>query len=298
MIPELPEIETIVRSLSYQVIGRMISGMVIRPKAQLHLLHTSPQRFYEQTIGQTIITVLRKGKYIILPLSNNNVIVLHMGMTGYLLLMNVPELTFDERFSDGSIDKHTHFLMELIGGVNEDLPDIEIHFNDVRLFGNIWLVEDAKDINKLNVPGLKDLGPDALGISLRQFEKIVSSKRSIKVILLDQRKIAGVGNIYADESLFSAGIYPATQGTFLTENQTSTLWFTIKSTLKQGIKYNGSSVSDYITTNGEKGSFQNHHRVYGKTGQNCVECDTVIKKIKLIGRSTHFCPTCQPKGKV
>ncbi len=295
-MPELPEIETIVRALRPSIMGRIISGMVIRPKAQLHMLQSTPQHFYEQTIGQTVTTVLRKGKYIILPLSNDNVIVLHMGMTGYLLLSETPDLTFDERFSENAVDKHTHFLMEFMDESGSDLPDLEIHFNDVRLFGNIWLVENADDIDNLNVPGLQDLGPDALGISLNKFEEAVSSKRPIKSILLDQKKIAGVGNIYADEALFSAHIHPATQGSSLTLNQISTLWFTVKSVLKQGIKYRGSSTSDYTTTDGSKGSFQDHHRVYRKTGQKCGDCSHTIERIKLAGRSTHFCPSCQPEG--
>ncbi len=295
-MPELPEVETIVRSLRPHLMGRIISGMVIRPKAEIHILHTTPQYFYEQTIGETVTTVLRKGKYIIIPLSNDNIIVFHMGMTGYLLLSEVPDITFDLRFSgDEYVDKHTHFLMEFMDGSTDGLPDLELHFNDVRLFGNIWLAEDVQNIEEIDVPGLRDLGPDALGISLRAFEEAVSSKRSIKTILLDQKKIAGVGNIYADEALFSAHIHPATQGSSLTSNQISTLWFTVKSVLKQGIKYRGSSTSDYTTTDGGKGSFQDYHRVYRKTGQKCGDCSQTIKRIKLAGRSTHFCPSCQPQ---
>jgi len=219
-----------------------------------------------------------------------------MGMTGYLLLSEVPDITFDLRFSgDEYVDKHTHFLMEFMDGSTDGLPDLELHFNDVRLFGNIWLAEDVQNIEEIDVPGLRDLGPDALGISLRAFEEAVSSKRSIKTILLDQKKIAGVGNIYADEALFSAHIHPATQGSSLTSNQISTLWFTVKSVLKQGIKYRGSSTSDYTTTDGGKGSFQDYHRVYRKTGQKCGDCSQTIKRIKLAGRSTHFCPSCQPQ---
>ncbi len=188
-MPELPEVETIVRALRPNIMGRIISGMVIRPKAQAHILQTTPQYFYEQTIGQTVTTVLRKGKYIILPLSNDNIIVFHMGMTGHLLLSEVPDVTFDIRFSgDKYVDKHTHFLMEFMDGSTDGLPDLELHFNDIRLFGNIWLVEDVQNIEEINVPGLKELGPDALGISLNKFEEAVSSKRSIKTILLDQKK--------------------------------------------------------------------------------------------------------------
>ncbi len=105
-----------------------------------------------------------------------------------------------------------------------------------------------------------------------------------------------MGNIYADEALFSAHIHPATRGSSLISNQTSTLWFAVKSVLKQGIKYKGSSTSDYTTPDGSKGSYQNHHRVYGKTGQSCVDCGNTIEKITLGGRSAHFCPSCQPEG--
>lgn len=295
-MPELPEVETIVRELRPQIMGRMISGMVIRPKAQLHILQTSPQHFYECTVGQNVATVLRKGKYIILPLSNNNVIVMHLGMTGRLLLSEVPDVTFDARFTgDDYVDKHTHFLLEFMDESVTPLPDLEIHFNDVRLFGKIWIVEDAQDIDNLDVPGLRELGPDALGISLDDFEQVMKSKRAVKSILLDQKMIAGVGNIYADEALFHAGIHPATPGSSLTSKERDVLCLAIKFVLKQGIKYRGSSTSDYTATDGVEGTFQNYHRVYGKKGQECVNCGHVIERMKLIGRSTHFCPTCQPK---
>ncbi len=296
-MPELPEVETIVRDLRSQIMGRVITGLVLRERALTYLLQTNSEKFYQGMMNQTIITILRKGKYIIMPLSNNNVLVLHLGMTGKLWVYDSPEVDFVDQWSGNDyVDKHTHVVIELIDPSGED-DDLELHFNDVRLFGNIWLVEDVQDLNHIDVPGLKGLGSDALGMSLKEFTKIMNSRRSIKAILLDQTKIAGVGNIYADEACFCAQIHPATRGVSLTEEQLDKLWFAVKTVLKQGIKHRGSSTSDYTTTDGSEGSYQHYHRVYQKTGHKCVECSAAIERIKLVGRSTHFCPSCQREGK-
>lgn len=293
VIPELPEVETIVRDIRPAVMGRLISGLMIRHTAFEHLMNTDPQTFYEHTATQVITTVLRKGKYIILPLDNDAVIVMHLGMTGRLLLEDVPDVPFDDRFTgDDYVDKHTHFMMELSDPAGEE-DDIELHFNDVRLFGHIWLVPEADDIENLPVPGLESLGPDALGINLEEFTSIMRTKRKVKSVLLDQNKIAGVGNIYADEACFSAGVHPTRTGESLTKEEKAKLWFAVKTVLKEGLKYRGSSTSDYTDASGESGSFQDHHRVYQKTGQKCVDCGETIERIKLAGRSTHFCPSCQ-----
>ncbi len=295
-MPELPEVETIVRELRSQIMGRVITGLTLREKALVYLLKTDPDKFYQGMMNQSIVTVLRKGKYIIIPLSNNNVLVIHLGMTGKLWVHGVPDVDFlDQYTGDEYVDKHTHILLELVDP-SEETEDLELHFNDVRLFGNIWLVEDVQDIEKVDVPGLRNLGPDALGMSASAFIKIMNSKRSVKAILLDQTQIAGVGNIYADEACFCAGVHPATRGMALKEEQIDKLWFAVKTVLKQGIKYRGSSTSDYTTTDGSEGSYQHYHRVYQKTGQKCSECDTTIERIKLAGRSTHFCPSCQGEG--
>jgi len=294
VIPELPEVETIVRDIRPALIGKVIFGMVIKSSCQRNILKIRADRFYEQAIGGEIITVLRKGKYIIFPLSNNNVIVMHLGMTGKILLHHGPSVSFEE--IPESIEKHTHLILELIDPSDDSLMgtnDVQLHFNDPRTFGKIYLLEDVEDIEDLDIPGLKTLGPDALGISHKQFQNIVQSKRAIKSILLDQTKIAGVGNIYADESLFEARIHPARPGSSLNLEESSKLWFVVKSVLKKGIKFRGSSTSDYVTADGSKGSFQDHHRVYRKTGQKCVDCGSIIQRIVLAQRGTHFCPTCQ-----
>ena len=241
-MPELPEVETIVRELRPKITGRLVSGMIIKPKAQTHLLQSAPEVFYEHTIGETVSSVVRQGKYILMPLANKNVIVFHLGMTGKLLLKEAPNQCLEERL--GSIGTHTHFLMELTDQSGSNGPELELMFDDVRLFGNIWLDVGSDDIYNLDIPGLRDLGPDALTISLSDFEKLAESKRAIKASLLDQSKIAGIGNIYADEALFLAKIHPATKGHLLTPEQLGKLWLAVKSILKQGIKYRGSSTSD------------------------------------------------------
>ncbi len=296
MIPELPEVETIVRDLRYQAMGKIVTGLILRANALNKLIHGSSDRFYQGIMNQTIVTVLRKGKYIILPLSNSNVLVFHLGMTGKLLIKEGSDVRFDEQLSgDAHVDKHTHILLELTDPSEEE-KDLELHFNDVRMFGKVWLLENVENIGKLDVPGLRELGPDALGISYDEFSRMINGRRSIKASLLDQSKIAGVGNIYADEACFVAGVHPATRGTALNEEQRLRLWFSIKAVLKKGIKYRGSSTSNYTTVDGSKGSFQDHHKVYGRIGQKCKDCSSTINRIKVVGRSTHFCPTCQPQG--
>jgi len=293
-MPELPEVETIVRDMRPAVIGKLIGGMIIRPACIKHMLKVTPDTFYENTIGQSITSVLRKGKYILLTLSNSSVVVLHLGMTGKLWLRPSVDASFEERLADGKlIDKHTHLIIELIDDTG-DAEDLELHFNDVRMFGNIWVSVDVRDVTTIDIPGLSELGPDALGITLDEFSKSVKIKRNIKSVLLDQRKIAGVGNIYADEALFSAGVHPLKSGLNLTEEEIAKLWLAVKYVLKQGIKYRGSSISDYTDTSGSIGSFQNYHKVYGKADQKCEECEDVVVRIKIGGRSTHFCPACQP----
>ncbi len=292
-MPELPEVETIIRDLRPKLVGRVITGLILREKALAHLLRTNSERFYQGIMNQMVTSIVRKGKYIIIPLANGNVLVFHLGMTGKLLVYDSPEVSFDELLTDDDyVDRHTHMLMEFTSMDDKEL-DIDLHFNDVRLFGNMWLLENVKNIEDLDIPGLKSLGPDALGISLQEFEDIMGRKRSIKAILLDQSKIAGVGNIYADEACFIANVHPAMAGSSLTEEQLTRFWLSVKYVLKQGIKYRGSSISDYLTADGSEGSFQNHHQVYGKTGEKCVECDNIIEKMKIVGRATHFCPYCQ-----
>jgi formamidopyrimidine-DNA glycosylase len=273
--------------------GKMITGLVVRHKAQSHLLNVDAQTFYEYVMTREITTVIRKGKYIILPLDNSAVIVFHLGMTGKILIKEIPDIGFDDRFTGSEhVDRHTHFLMELSDPSGET-EGLELHFNDVRLFGRIWLVPQSDDIEDLPVPGLSTLGPDALGISLIEFNNIMGTKRNVKSVILDQRKIAGVGNIYADEACFSAGVLPTRESSSLSGEESGKLWLATKTVLKEGLKYRGSSVSDYTDASGNNGSFQDHHRVYQKAGQRCVECQDTIQKIKLSGRSTHFCPSCQ-----
>lgn len=293
-MPELPEVETIVRDIRPSIMGKLINGMVIKSSCQRNILKVDAERFYEQAIGGEILTVLRKGKYIILPLSNDNVIVMHLGMTGRILLRPGPSISLGE--VPESIDKHTHLVLELIDPSDasmEGVKDVQLCFNDPRTFGKIYLLEDVEDIEVLDIPGLKTLGPDALGISHKEFQRMVQSKRAIKSVLLDQTKIAGIGNIYADEALFEAHVHPTRLGSSLNLEELSKLWFAVKSVLKEGIRFRGSSTSDYLTADGSKGSYQDHHRVYRKTGQKCKDCGSTIQRMVIAQRGTHFCPTCQ-----
>ncbi|MBD3261961.1 MAG: bifunctional DNA-formamidopyrimidine glycosylase/DNA-(apurinic or apyrimidinic site) lyase [Candidatus Altiarchaeales archaeon] len=292
-MPELPEVETIVRDIRPAVMGRMISGMLVRPKAVQHLMNVDAETFYKNIIAHSITTVLRKGKYIIMPLDNSAVLVFHLGMTGRLLSQKVPDVNFEDRFTSNTyIDKHTHLILDLMDPTGDD-DDVELQFNDVRLFGKIWLVPQSDNIEDLPVPGLSSLGPDALGITLDEFSSIMRTKRNVKAVLLDQNKVAGVGNIYADEACFASGVHPTRTGASLTKEECGKLWLSVKTVLKEGLKYRGSSTSDYTDASGRTGSFQDYHKVYQKAGQKCVGCGETIERIKLAGRSTHFCPSCQ-----
>ena len=292
-MPELPEVETIVRELGPQLQGKYIEGMVIRPKFTQHMLQDISSRdLYTKIIGQSISCVDRKGKYIIILLENHHSLIIHLGMTGKLLVKPSDDLTFEDKIAAGDfVDKHTHFVMEIVNPWGTG-GDVEVHFNDVRMFGKVWLDEFPGEPLKI----LSSLGWDALLISLKDFEKILERKRTIKSLLLDQHLIAGIGNIYADEILFSASIHPATQANQLSKTQGARLWFSVKSVLKEGIRFKGSSISDYQTTDGTRGSFQDYHRVYQRSGLECSRCDSIIQKIKIAGRSTHFCPKCQAEG--
>ena len=288
--------ETIVRDLRPRLMGRLISGLIIRSSCEQRMLQTTPETFYMGVIGQEIQTVLRRGKYILVPLTNGNVIVFHLGMTGRLLVKDLPKLFFEDRFQgDTYLDRHTHFVMELLGLSGEDASDCELRFHDVRMFGNIWLAENVSNIEQVDVPGLKELGPDALTVSLPEFEQALRSRSSVKSSLLDQNKLAGVGNIYADEACFLARVHPSLRGLDLSKEQLALLWFSVKSVLKEGIQHRGSSTSDYTTVDGSQGSYQEHHRVYGRMNLPCPECSSPIERIKIVGRSSHFCPVCQPK---
>ena len=294
-MPELPEVETIVRTLRPAVIGRRITAAEVRvPKSAGRLapsgglLNISAEQFAQRVAGTRIERVERYGKHIVIHLDrepspsrtvNGRIILLiHLGMTGRLTCESVAEFA----------RKHTHMVLAL------DEPGRWLHYCDIRRFGRIRLIKNPGD-------ALGKLGPDPLEISSEEFvERLHSRRMMLKSLLLNQSFLRGLGNIYADESLFRAGIHPAAIAARLSRKRALRLHQSIRETLCEAIEQGGSSISDYVDATGQPGFFQINHQVYQRTGEACLRCGGATgsksRKIIVAGRSTHFCARCQRKA--
>lgn len=270
-MPELPEVQTIVTTLAPRIALRRI-------RALLHLREDMllPRGFNLRRAlnGRTIRHIARRGKRIIILLDNEQSLLIHLGMTGRLTI---------ERAS-APLAPHTHLVLDLgnYKGGREQL-----RFRDPRRFGQIrWLGDTLCD---------DDLGPEPLSMRPAQLARnLARTRRPIKSALLDQTIVAGLGNIYVDESLFDCGIHPLVPANQLTAPQIAALTRSIKKILRRAIKHRGSSIRDYVDADGARGGFQNRHRVYSRENKPCPRCRTPIQRIIVTGRSTHFCPQCQP----
>jgi formamidopyrimidine-DNA glycosylase len=269
-MPELPEIETIVRTLRPSLLGRRIDALriirkdIVRPRD----IDLGPK-----LAGRAIIDILRRGKKIIFALDCGARFFIHLGMSG--------RLTLDH--PDAALRPHTHVILQ-VGAA-------ELRFTDPRRFGGVfWLgTQMAADA---------DLGPEPLEMPAGQLAvRLAKTRRAIKTALMDQKMIAGLGNIYADESLFTAGIHPCLVANTLSSAEISRLNRSIKTVLNRAIRHRGSTLRDYRDANGRPGDFQKIHQVYDRAGKPCVACGALIVRIVLGGRSTHFCPKCQKKRK-
>ena len=273
-MPELPEVETTIRGLQ-----PLVNSTIINIK-----IHTLKLRFFIpkkiMRIKNGIIKdIVRRGKYILLGINNDHILIIHLGMSGRLRLIN------NNKFIR---KKHDHFVLR----TNHDHCLV---FNDARKFGFLDYGE-RKNINKKKY--LLNLGVEALGSKLNDrylLSKISKSVVPIKQILLDQRIIAGIGNIYASEILFNAKISPLERGKDLSINQCKKLIFSTRKILKKAIKAGGSTLKDYVSTDGIVGNFQNNFKVYNKADQKIS--GKKIKKILQYGRSTYYCPNFQKKNK-
>jgi formamidopyrimidine-DNA glycosylase len=240
-----------------------------------------------------VASLVRHGKYLIAELDDASRLFLHLGMTGQLFTASARSVRLLSSTRGGALvpeaqaafapDAHTHLALHFADA------DEDVLFRDVRKFGKVrWLPRGASD------PRLDKLGPDALtttGTLLYQATR--KRKMAIKTVLLDQEVIAGVGNIYADEALFRAGIRPKRSARSLTKKECERLAEEIRAVLLRSIETGGSSISDYVQPDGSDGAYQNERRVYARKGEPCYVCQTPIKRIVLSARSTHYCPTCQ-----
>lgn len=270
-MPELPEVETIARGLANRVTGDTIESVWV---ATVSNLLKSPAEAIATTLdGAKIIGVRRQGKHIVIDLTRDGSAaaqwIVHLGMTGRLLVTD-PHC---------EILKHTHLIATLASGR-------EMRFVDPRRFGKIWVHVDEAGFD---AGGVEPLEVDA-GTFAGLFH---GRKTSIKAALLNQKLLRGVGNIYADEALFRAGIRPRKRAAALTRAQLMKLHGAVQEVLREAIAAGGSSVNDYVDENGDAGFFQLQHRVYGREGEPCLVCATPIKKIVAAGRGTHYCPHCQ-----
>lgn len=292
-MPELPEVETIVRLLAPRVEGKRIRTAELRlPRI---LLSPSPTLFLDALPGQAIRRILRRGKYIVLELESFSLVV-HLGMTGQLT-HSPAEYREDAGFirtvtglekpkGVHPVDKHTHLVLTLEDGER-------VLFRDPRTFGKLFLVEgDAWPAH----PRLKILGEEPLGLAAASFLKRnwpAASARPVKALLLDQGFLAGVGNIYADEALFRSGIHPRRLVRDIAPEKALELLKAVQAVLRKGIRYNGTTFSDYRKPDGGEGDMYERLQVYGRGGLPCRRCRAVLVKSVVAQRGTVHCPACQ-----
>jgi formamidopyrimidine-DNA glycosylase len=262
-MPELPEVETVVHSIAPHLAGRRILSASFNSK---HVTPGNRAALAARLAGRRVDSVRRRGKFIVIGLDQGTLAV-HLGMTGRLLIQGQPS-------------EHTHGVFMLDDG--------QLLYDDPRQFGRIeWSAGPPKRV--------AHLGPEPLEIGFEEFRQRLRRKARIKALLLNQRFLAGVGNIYADESLFAAGIHPLATAARFSKERACRLHQAIREILNEAIALGGSSISDYVDGNGQPGSFQMRHRVYGREGEPCVNCGTPIRRILVAQRGTHFCPKCQKR---
>ncbi len=266
-MPELPEVETIKKELQRAVLGKKIAGVCVhRPKL---IRQPSVEKFKKGLAGAKIKNILRRAKVLVLELSNGKSLAIHLKMTGQLVY-------------PGKNEKGCRVSFHLSGGRDLD-------FNDQRLFGELRLLDDWRALKFI-----KGLGPEPFDLNLKRFKEMLAKKKTrIKPLLMDQAFISGIGNLYAAESLFRAGIDPARSAAGLSDKEKEKLFREIIKTLRQAIKHRGSSVDQYVQLNGSPGGYIRYHKVYDRQGKPCYKCKTPIRRTVLGGRGTYFCPKCQ-----
>ncbi len=288
-MPELPEVETIRLGLQKYLVGQRIEKLEVRlPKIF--------QGSAKQIEGAKIIGVRRFGKGLVIDLSNNYSLAIHIKLTGQLIYRG-PETAKVVNVSKEKIggelpNKWTHVIFKLD-------KNSFLYYNDLRQFGWIKIVK-TDDVK--NLPFFKELGPEppvaaSIGVQpLTQelFEGVIkSSNVAIKPLLMDQKKIGGIGNIYANDALFDARIDPRRRAKTLSDEEIKILYDSILKVLKLGLKEGGATEVNFVNALGQEGGYQNHFLVYGREGEKCKRCGETIKKIKLGGRGSYFCPVCQ-----
>ena len=283
VVPELPEVETVMRGLAPVMEGARISDVQInRPD----LRWPFPERMAERLIGQTIRSLHRRSKYILVDLSGNESLLMHLGMSGRILVSGDPLGRFVH--DHPAPEKHDHVVIDLNNGSR-------ITFNDPRRFGAMDLIETAKLVAH---PLLEKLGPEPMGNTFSEaylIDALGNRKSPIKTTLLDQRIVAGLGNIYVCEALFRAGISPLRKAAHLSRKRVASLVPVIREVLSEAIDAGGSSLRDFRQADGELGYFQHSFDVYDREGESCRRsgCGGTIRRVIQSGRSSFYCSQCQ-----
>ena len=271
-MPELPEVETMVLGLRENVFGQRVKQVRLLCNRLLRQTSAASLRKVE---GGRVVGLTRKGKFLVFHLSNGSLLVFHLRMTGKLVL--IP--------SDRPLSAKDRARLDF------SECDWALSFEDQRRFGSLDVIHHG---DEPGTPLLAELGPDALQVGLPAFRDILAaSRRPVKALLLDQREIAGLGNIYVDESLHRAGIHPSTPAAAVPPERVRSLHGAIRRVLRHAIRCGGSTVSNYRDSRNRAGTYQFHHHVYKREGEQCRHCDTTITYIRVASRGTRICPSCQ-----
>lgn len=272
-MPELPEVETIRRQLSEEIVGLTIAGAAIYLNKVIK--EPPPESFLREIRGRQITGIARRGKYLLFDLSGGYLMVIHLRMSGQLVYES----------ETAPQPRHTHLILHLERG--------RLRLTDLRQFGRVWLLPAEKSARMAQ---LTKLGPEPLTAEFTEtyfIQRLKSSRRQVKPVLLDQKVVAGIGNIYADEALHLAGLHPGRYSDGLSVKEAKELYRAVKEVLREGILHRGTSIQHYVDAVGRHGSHQDFLRVHNRAGQPCPRCGTAVVKVKLGGRGTYFCPFCQ-----
>lgn len=283
-MPELPEVETLRLGLKKYLVGHTIKDVEIK----IAKMFSGNKN---KAIGAKVVDIKRIGKGLIIELDNDYALAIHLKMTGQIIYQKANiKYQISKKVGGQLPNKFTHVIFHLDKGTF-------LYYNDLRQFG--WIKVVKKD-QIMQMPFFKEMGPEPLkNLTLEKFKAlIVKLGLSIKVLLMDQKKIGGIGNIYANDALYKAGIDPRRKAQSLSDTEVNNLYKAIFAVLRAGLNYGGSSDENFVNALGQEGNYQNHTLIYGKQGQKCSRCGSIIQKIKLGGRGTYFCPACQVKPTV
>jgi formamidopyrimidine-DNA glycosylase len=300
-MPELPEVETIRNDLKRVILGKKITNIEVRNKK---VVRSSLKEFFKVLRGNAFQDISRVGKLMIFHLKNGRYLLIHLKMTGQLIFSPHPSPLLRKERRGGVVaggheiggeeklpNAYTRVIFEFVDSPSDSADKSKLYFNDLRLFGYLKLVgeEELK-----RVKGEYGIEPLTKGFTFEKFKELFKGKKvSAKALLMDQKLIAGIGNLYADEILFKAEVRPTRIVNTLKKDEIKKIFKAVQDILKKAIKYRGTTFSDYVDSKGRRGNFTKFLNVYRREGKKCKKCGSIIKKIKIGGRGTRYCDKCQ-----